>query len=204
MEKTSKQLERQTSVRVARKQAATKKAIIEAALGLFEAESYRSVTIAQIMEKADYAVGTYYNFFTNKEDLIITAAKDLMAESNSFLMDIPKNIPTRERIEYMMNGAANVIAANQTLFDLYISIGLLGSGRTDGPELKHASGSLAFTANLVREGQEKGEFRSDVSPEIIAELIQSTLQSSYRRKGKDFVEAVKTKTLFILDAIALT
>lgn len=43
--------------------------ILDAALELFTANGFHNVTMNQIAEKAEFSIGTLYNFFKNKEDL---------------------------------------------------------------------------------------------------------------------------------------
>ena len=43
--------------------------MLDAALDLFTLKGYHNVTMHEIAEKAEFAVGTLYKFFKNKEDL---------------------------------------------------------------------------------------------------------------------------------------
>jgi len=43
--------------------------ILNAAIELFAVNGYHNVTMNQIAEKAEFSIGTLYNFFKNKEDL---------------------------------------------------------------------------------------------------------------------------------------
>jgi len=43
--------------------------ILSAALSLFSEKGYHSVSMHEIAKKAEFAIGTLYNFFQNKEDL---------------------------------------------------------------------------------------------------------------------------------------
>ena len=43
--------------------------ILNAAIELFTVNGYHNVTMNQIAEKAEFSIGTLYNFFKNKEDL---------------------------------------------------------------------------------------------------------------------------------------
>lgn len=191
------------SERMQRKLAATRQAIVQAALDLFASEPYRDVTIAKIMQRAGYSVGTFYSFFSDKEDLIISAARDLMASANSFMTDIPADLGPRETIAYVMHGAAEVIARHQVLYDLFsthVAASAEVAGRTGS---RHAQGSLAMMRSLVEKGQAQGAFREDADPDVAAELLQSCLRSSNDRTGASFVAAVDAKVGLVLDAIAV-
>jgi TetR/AcrR family transcriptional regulator len=50
--------------------------ILEAALDLFSQKGYHNVAMHEIAEKAEFAIGTLYKFFQNKEDLYKTIVLD--------------------------------------------------------------------------------------------------------------------------------
>ncbi|MEV7086805.1 TetR/AcrR family transcriptional regulator [Streptomyces sp. NPDC093085] len=54
-----------------RKKRQTRRRISEAALGLFVARGFDSVTIAEVAAAADVSVNTLYNYFEAKEDLVL-------------------------------------------------------------------------------------------------------------------------------------
>lgn len=191
-----------SSDRMKRKQAATRAAIIKAALELFEEEPYRNVTIARIMERADYAVGTYYSFFSDKDDLVLSATRELMMQAGSLMANVPEDMTARQRIELVMHETASVIAENLTLFALFFAIPSTSKTETDSTRTKHAEGSLAMLVNLFEAGVQAGEFGADTPSSLVAELLQSSLQPSSRlRKGEAFVRDIDAKTEFVLDAI---
>ena len=47
----------------------TRKKVFKAALELFANEGFEKTTIEDITKKADVAKGTFYNFFSKKEDV---------------------------------------------------------------------------------------------------------------------------------------
>ncbi|MEO3795469.1 TetR/AcrR family transcriptional regulator [Nonomuraea sp. B10E15] len=54
-----------------RKKRRTRQSISEAALGLFVARGFDSVTIAEVAAAAEVSVNTVYNYFESKEDLVL-------------------------------------------------------------------------------------------------------------------------------------
>lgn len=192
---------RQPSERMRARMATTRQDIMDAALALFEETSVRDVSIARIMERAGYSVGTYYSFFKDKEDLICQAARDLMGKANAFLADVPEGLGPRTRIEYIVHGAAEVIAKNRSLFNLYMNTVALNPRVARERGSRHAEGSLALMRGIVEQGQALGEMRSDVPARIIASLIQGCLQSSVTQDPEHLVEETDLKLAFILDAM---
>lgn len=62
-------MEEQRLPRRERQKMAQRQEMLTAALELFSKRGYRNVSMHQIAEKAEFAIGTLYKFFKNKEDL---------------------------------------------------------------------------------------------------------------------------------------
>jgi AcrR family transcriptional regulator len=60
-----------------RRKARTRQALMDAARSLIATRGTDDLTIADIAERADVGVGSFYNHFATKEELIRTAAADL-------------------------------------------------------------------------------------------------------------------------------
>lgn len=61
--------ESHTISRRERQKLAQRKEMLNAALALFSEKGYHNVTMHEIAAKAEFAIGTLYKFFSNKEDL---------------------------------------------------------------------------------------------------------------------------------------
>ena len=57
-------------------------AILNAASELFAEQGYANTTVVQIAERADAAVGTLYQFFTNKEDILKALVERYVASAS--------------------------------------------------------------------------------------------------------------------------
>ena len=66
--------------RVQRRQARTRAALIAAAQRLFAAKGIEATTISEIAEEADIAVGSFYNYFETKEELLAALLASALAE----------------------------------------------------------------------------------------------------------------------------
>ncbi|HPI91695.1 MAG TPA: TetR/AcrR family transcriptional regulator [Deltaproteobacteria bacterium] len=61
--------------------------MLDAALSLFTDKGYHNVTMHEIAEKAEFAIGTLYKFFRNKEDLYKALMLQRSEEFNETLLD---------------------------------------------------------------------------------------------------------------------
>ncbi len=64
-------MEQATLTRRDRKKQATRDAIVEAALDLFEQQGFAATTIDEISERADVAPRTFFRYFENKEAVLL-------------------------------------------------------------------------------------------------------------------------------------
>jgi TetR/AcrR family transcriptional regulator len=99
-----------------------RKEMLAAALGLFSEKGYHNVSMHEIAEKAEFAIGTLYKFFKNKEDLY----KALMLEqANKFDDELTKAIKEPDDdIEKLRNYArakGELFRANVSMIRLYFA-----------------------------------------------------------------------------------
>ncbi|HUT71955.1 MAG TPA: TetR/AcrR family transcriptional regulator [Desulfatiglandales bacterium] len=99
-----------------------RKEILAAALGLFSEKGYHNVSMHEIAQKAEFAIGTLYKFFKNKEDLY----KALMLEqANKFDDELTKAIKEPDdEIEKLRNYArakGELFRANVSMIRLYFA-----------------------------------------------------------------------------------
>ncbi len=62
--------------------------ILGAALSLFSKNGYHNVSMHEIAQKSEFAVGTVYKFFENKEDLYKALLMDTAREYHAVLKDV--------------------------------------------------------------------------------------------------------------------
>lgn len=73
------------SERVERRKARTRAALLAAARELFAAHGLERTTIAEIAERADVAIGSFYNYFATKEELLEELLKDELSAQLALL-----------------------------------------------------------------------------------------------------------------------
>jgi AcrR family transcriptional regulator len=66
--------------RVERRKARTRRNLLGAARHLFAARGVEHTTIAEIAEQADIAIGSFYNFFSTKDDLLGALIEEALSE----------------------------------------------------------------------------------------------------------------------------
>jgi AcrR family transcriptional regulator len=166
----------ETQSRTERKKAKARADIVAAALGLFAEQGYESTTVAQIMDRADYGLGTFYNHFAGKQELVRAAVADRLAAARGELMQVlAGQAPAVEKLRDVVLSAGRVIAEDRPLFSLYFET---FRARQLGVVQAHAPAFGQLFDGLVVEAQRAGDIRADVPARLVGEYLQAILQSS--------------------------
>ena len=178
--------------------------ILNAAARQFELHGFANTSIAGIMQAAGLGVGTFYNYFNSKDDVLLTLSKNLREEVEKNLSEAgaeEKSSP--ELLELCCVCTARLIDENRFILPLFIS----ASEHSDKPEQIPQSLSPGFRElfkRIILRGQERGEFRDDVPPNIISEMIHSIYQTTaFSKLDIPFQENIRLKVKILLDGITL-
>ena len=176
--------------------------ILTAAAQQFELNGFANTSIAGIMRAARLGVGTFYNYFSSKEEVLLTLAKNIreqVSKSLSAASIVNKSSP--ELLELCCLCTAKLIDENRFILPLFIS----ASEHSDKPEQIPQSLSPGFGElfeEIILRGQERGEFRDDVPSNIISEMVHSIYQTTaFSKLEISFQENIRLKVKILLDGI---
>ena len=132
----------------------TRDAINAAAMRLFFAHGYDSVTVAQVAEAAGVSVATVFNYFDTKEDLFFDEVDPLAAALVQAVRDCQPG--------------ASVLQALRTHLDYQLT-----GGRTESDHLEVAQFHHAIEQSAALQGREQEIqlYRREVLAEAIAEAL---------------------------------
>ena len=174
--------------------------ILTAAAQQFKLHGFASTSIAGIMQTAGLGVGTFYNYFGSKEEVLLTLAKNLR-EKITEEISAANEESSAELLERCCVCTAKLIDENRFILPLFIS----ASEHSDKPEQISKSLSPGFRelfGAIILRGQKSGEFRSDVPTNIISEIIHSIYQTTaFSRLEIPFQENIRLKVKILLDGI---
>lgn len=206
-----------------RKKVQSRRMILEAAISEFSKKGYKETSVADIMSTADLGIGTFYNYFTSKEDLLFSLLGRLSEAIRIALAEA--RAADRTAIELLEVGArvtARFLDENRFVMPLFLSAshhpGMHGAdaapgrkphgnGAAHGPGGKESGGRMTpqikeiFT-EIIAQGQDSGEIRRDVPVDLIAEMFHSLYQAAaFSRLDLSFQENIALKTKLLLDGI---
>lgn len=176
--------------------------ILLAAAQQFEIQGYANTSIAGIMQAANLGVGTFYNYFHSKEDVLLTLAKDLREAVEEKILSVSNvNQSSVELLKLCCVCTAKLIDENRFILPLFLS----ASEHSDKPEQIPESLSPGFRElfeKIILRGQERGEFRDDVPTNIISEMVHSIYQTTaFSKLEISFQENIRLKVKILLDGI---
>lgn len=185
-----------------RKKFQARQTILNAAAQQFEVHGFSNTSIAGIMQAANLGVGTFYNYFGSKEEVLMTLARNLREQvSKKISSSSAVNHSSAELLELSCVCTAKLIDENRFILPLFIS----ASEHSDKPEQIPQSLSPGFRElfeEIILRGQERGEFRSDVPSNIITEIIHSIYQTTaFSKLEISFQENIRLKIKILLDGI---
>ncbi|MFC2338079.1 MAG: TetR/AcrR family transcriptional regulator [Negativicutes bacterium] len=188
-----------------RKKLQSKNTILAAAVSQFMAKGVRETSIADIMGTAELGIGTFYNYFESKEALLLCLLEQIVDEAKETSKDLmEKKRPAAETLSAVMLKTAEQLDANRFVLPLFLSV----SDRTATPmkkmmpRPKMAPAFKAVFVELVKYGQARGEFRSEISAELVTEMFHSIFQAaSFSTLPYSFIDNVRLKIELLMDGL---
>lgn len=173
--------------RLERRKEETRKKIIEAAITLFDKQSFDGTTMEQIAAKADVAKKTLYNHFPVKEAILVELVQRSTKETGPATIKMLRQLPdTRTRIIQMLTKLLETASIHQDIFRVYFAYRMHDKFRLNEDQSKR-SGVYDFVQEIVRLGQQSSELRKNVSVEALSnhlELVYAVVIFDMAR-GKD-------------------
>jgi len=143
-----------------RKKIHSKNAIMEASVKLFSQKGFQESSIADIMNEADLGIGTFYNYFESKEEVLRSLLGKIIGEiQQSFAALQAESRSSAEVLEETVMLTVNILSENRFVLPLFLS----AADRSAMPReaSSHQGEAPAFKMifdRIIREGQERGSF----------------------------------------------
>jgi AcrR family transcriptional regulator len=156
-----------------RKKVETRERLLSAAWSLYRDKGFEATTVEEITNAADVAKGTFFNYFSSKEEMLVPLAAwrmELLWER----IDVAQGAPLSalRRIELLLNSLIEGLFPDHDLAHRTFSM-LSRQPEEESPPMRL---KRVFT-DLTREAQQQGELRNDVDPLFLSRLLMA---SSFR------------------------
>jgi AcrR family transcriptional regulator len=153
-----------------RRSAELRERLFRSALALFASKGYAETTVEDITEAADVGKGTFFNYFPSKEHILMAFGEMQLAklesvinearQSDQPMADVLRNLVLRMTEEPIRNPA--IVRA--------LLLANLSSVPVRGAMLRIHDRNRELMGRLIRHGQERGEIRTDLPAEEIAQV----------------------------------
>ncbi|MDD2752410.1 MAG: TetR/AcrR family transcriptional regulator [Candidatus Omnitrophica bacterium] len=180
--------------------------ILKAAEHVFATKGYHKATIQDIARQAQYAVGTIYLYFKDKEvlylNLIERKIADLISEVKK---EVNKTEDAKEKIKVLVRQQLAYFEGNQDFFRIYFSErgGLRWAikDKISKSAVDKFVKYIDYITELLRDAQEKLLIRKDLDIKRLAYVLASMLNAVIIPwlKGACKKERITDMTDFILD-----
>jgi AcrR family transcriptional regulator len=145
-----------------------------AAIDCFARLGYQGTTIDRIARDAGVTKGALYYHFRDKEELLFEAVKDRVGEfEQQVLAGVTTDQDAMEALRHVVDACFfHATVSNHRRFIITLMIEALDTNPRLSAEFRSILRRMrVFLARIVRQGQQRGTLRADVSPEAAAELI---------------------------------
>ena len=188
-----------------RKKIHSKKSIVEAAVKLFSQKGYQETSVADIMNEADLGIGTFYNYFESKDEILKNLLQAIVEEiRESFESSLRQGEkPAAQVLADTVKLTASLLDKNRFVLPLFLLAADRSALPKDAVHTAAAPPCKMICDRIILAGQNNGEFRQDIPAPLITEMFHSVFQAaSFSSLELSFMENVSYKLVLILAGIA--
>jgi TetR/AcrR family transcriptional regulator, cholesterol catabolism regulator len=189
-----------------RKKGETRDRIFEAAIRLFRERGFEKTTVDAIVEVADVAKGTFFNYFPRKEAVLAYLSERRLEEVEADLAGALAHAkPARDRLIAIFTSAASAYEGDRELSG-YVFKELMSRAFQPTEDVSLRWQRLCL--EVIEEGRASGELRRDVDPARAESLLASVyiatvyLWLECPELGYDLRTEVRERLELVLDGLA--
>lgn len=142
---------------------ATKKRIVNAAWHLFYRHGYENTTIEDIIEEAHISKGSFYHYFTCKDDMIGAITILLDDKYEGIFANLPENMDPLEKLITMTRDSFFIIENTVPVYMLSVILANQLNNRTYSSMLDPDRSYYRLARQIIIEAKAKGTFKGDTS-----------------------------------------
>lgn len=157
--------------------------ILAAALDAFSQKGYHNVSMQEIAEKAEFAIGTLYKFFQNKEDLYKTIVLERCDDfEDAFRQAMEQSDDEAEKLRHYVRFRGDRFRNNLPFVRLFLAesrgISFNLKAGVDDEVRKRYYDILERLASVFASGIQNKRFRKVADPYYLAVALDSAIDAS--------------------------
>jgi TetR/AcrR family fatty acid metabolism transcriptional regulator len=148
--------------------------ILAAAVKVFAKKGFHASRVGDVAEEAGVAYGLVYHYYKSKEDLLETIFRTTWTEMLARVREVEEaGVPASEAVRQVTALLLRTWRRDPDLVRVLVrEVTRSQHVQREVEEITHAMQALE---NLVRRGQESGEFRADLDPRLAAVVFYGAL-----------------------------
>ena len=158
-------------------------AILKAAESIFAKKGFHEATISEIAKKSKVSEATIYEYFSSKEELLFSIPAQITQQYDEKIREILKHIHgAANKLRFLINRHLSLYAENPDYANIVMLIlkGHRNFQKTDAYKIVQSTARI--TIDVLDEGIQNGEFRSDTQPLLVRAIIWGTVEHLVTRK----------------------
>ncbi|RID85297.1 TetR/AcrR family transcriptional regulator [Peribacillus asahii] len=154
----------------------TRKKILEAALELFSKKSFDDTTVDEIVKLSGTSKGAFYTHFKSKYEIFFEKFKEIDEVYWEFTQSLPEETDASEKLR-QLSELQMVYLRDYWGKDLFRTL-YTNASPNNNYFLSQNRAIFKIVHQFVSEGQKKGEFKKDLSPEEITIIITRCMRGT--------------------------
>ena len=189
--------------------------ILECASVLFRQRGYDAVKIEEIAETAELSVGTIYNYYKNKGDILVAIVamevNDVLAMGERIVANPPRD--AQKAVDGLVMGYMDhaLTYLNKEMWRQAMAIALIQPTSPSGKAYSDLDSALSHqTVRLLERLISMGSLRKDIDAAVVGELIFNAINNAFvsfvkdENQGLTLLKAILRRQLRLLIATLQT
>jgi AcrR family transcriptional regulator len=177
-----------------RKKEETKENIIDNAINFFKGKGFQETSMEEIAEKSDVSKGTLYNYFENKESILVGYFQTIIADYGKKMKEsFTENKDVKSTLYHLLDFISLIFKNDKELAVIYFKYRM--SSRFDvKPDSSQRSGIEKWVLEIIEKAQQDNQLRSDIPALVLTRNFQFLTMSF-------FISSIYTEEPFEIDII---
>lgn len=153
--------------------------ILQAAMQSFARNGFHQTSMQEVCRQAELSPGAVYSYFASKEEIIETLAELSLARNRELLSTLRAKGDVRQALRGLLEAIGDYLRAPAGYELSGIKVGLWAEAVRNQNIMmlfrRTYHETLSEIADIVRQGQERGEVSRSISAEAVAQLLVSMI-----------------------------
>lgn len=156
-----------------------RKQILEAAVAVFAERGFHKTRVSDIARKAGVAYGLIYHYFDSKDDVLNSVFEDNWSVFLKVLGDLEASaeLTASEKLKAIAELLVDALQVAPQIIQVVIQEISRSDRFGEAQKVTAFEGAFAVVRSIVRQGQEAGQIRASLDPQVAAYVFFGALET---------------------------